>query len=241
MAEAHPGAQLHQIGRLGGCDRVHRNSELLGGARQQRHVAERIGCRGQQERLGVRGKLVNSPEESLLDLPRQSTAVRPPETAGQLFGGHIPGQFQQCQRVALRLGHDAVANAFIEEPWNDRVQQRAGVGRTQAAHGEFGQPGEFAIDAIAYREQHGDRFAAQTPGDKGQGLQGDPVKPLRVVDHAQHGLMLGGRCQQAQHRQSDQKAIGRGATTGSERDGECLTLRVGYRPGVLRQGRAELL
>ncbi|SLE51026.1 Uncharacterised protein [Mycobacteroides abscessus subsp. massiliense] len=53
--------------------------------------------------------------------------------------------------------------------------------------------------------------------------------------------MLGGRCQQAQHRQSDQKAIGRGATTGSERDGECLTLRVGYRPGVLRQGRAELL
>ncbi|SHS65995.1 Uncharacterised protein [Mycobacteroides abscessus subsp. abscessus] len=48
MAEAHPGAQLHKIGRLGGCDRMHRNSELLGGARQQRHVAERIGCRGQQ-------------------------------------------------------------------------------------------------------------------------------------------------------------------------------------------------
>ena len=72
--------------------------------------------------------------------------------------------------------------------------------------------------------------------NKGEGLRGRLVEPLRVVDEADQGLLVAGHRQQAQHRQPDQEAIRRWTGTQAERGAEGGLLRSGQVLEVIQRG-----
>ena len=92
-------------------------------------------------------------------------------------------------------------------PEHDGVQQLAGIGVGQPADDEFGQPGEGTGPAPAYGEHQRDRLRHQSSGDEAERLHRHLVEPLRVVDHAEQGLVVGGGGHQAQRGQPDQEAV----------------------------------
>ena len=94
---------------------------------------------------------------------------------------------------------------------------------------------------IAPRENQGDRFGEQSPGDERQRLLGGMIEPLGVVDHADERSLLGGVGQQTQHRQPDEEAIRRVAGAQPERRAQRVALRVGKRVEPFEEWRAQLM
>jgi hypothetical protein len=81
------------------------------------------------------------------------------------------------------------------------------VGVPQADDFQFGQP-EQLPRAFPHTEQQDDRPRPQPARHKAQDLQLGAVHPLRVIDHAQQRMPLGGVRQQTQHRQGYQEPFG---------------------------------
>ena len=67
------------------------------------------------------------------------------------------------------------------------------------------------------------------------------VEPLRVVDDAEQGLIIGGGRHQAQHRQPDQEAVRGRPDAAAESDVQRLALRFRQLVDVIHQRRAQLL
>jgi hypothetical protein len=72
-------------------------------------------------------------------------------------------------------------------------------------------------------------------------LSGDSIKPLRIIDNADERLFLGHLCQQAEHRQPDQKPIRHLPPTQAERPAERIALRARQTPQMVQHRRAELM
>jgi hypothetical protein len=77
------------------------------------------------------------------------------------------------------------------------------------------------------REHQSHALGQEASRDERERLHRHPVEPLRVVDDADKRLFLGGVAQQAQDRQADQEAIGRGAGAHAERGAKRFSLRDG--------------
>ena len=73
-------------------------------------------------------------------------------------------------------------------------------------------PLDTGPDAVAL-EADPDRLGQQATGDEGQRQRGGLIQPLRVIDDAQQRTLLADRCEQAQHRQRDEKPQGQPAET----------------------------
>ena len=84
------------------------------------------------------------------------------------------------------------------------------------------------------REEQRDRLGQQPPGDEAERLRGGVVEPLQVVHAAQQRLLLGGRGQQAEHRERHQEAVGRVARDAAECHVERVLLRLGQRVELAR-------
>jgi hypothetical protein len=67
------------------------------------------------------------------------------------------------------------------------------------------------------------------------------VEPLRVIDEAQQGSVVGGRSHQAQHCQPDEKAVRRLPEAAAKSDVQRFALRFGQLVKVIQQRCAELL
>ena len=78
-------------------------------------------------------------------------------------------QLQQCQRVAFRLGHDAVPYPLIQPEPDDRAQQRARVLVAQPPDLEVRQPPKL-LTWFACGEHQPDRLGQQPPRREGQCL-----------------------------------------------------------------------
>jgi hypothetical protein len=72
-------------------------------------------------------------------------------------------------------------------------------------------------------------------------LRRRPIKPLRVINHAQKRLLLGHLRQQAEHRQPHEKPIRRVPRPQPERNPERVVLRGRQPVQAIQQRRAQLL
>jgi hypothetical protein len=114
---------------------------LVDGRADQR-VTEREPCAElQQPRLGsgqqeqASGRLRerrDPPPEALPDPASQRHRADHAEPAGQFHRRYSVRQLEQGNGVAAGLGADAVANALIQAPGDDRGQQRPGVSTGQS-------------------------------------------------------------------------------------------------------------
>ena len=90
-----------------------------------------------------------------------------------------------------------------------------------------GSPANACCAAVAGREDQCDRLGQEAPRDEGERLHRHLVEPLRVIDDAEQGLVVGGGGHQAQHRQPDQETVRRRSDAAAEGDVQRLALRFG--------------
>ena len=192
MPEPHPRTQLDQPGALRRLGRVRPDAEVLGRAPEQRDVADGLGRRRQQQPLRLRLQRPEPSQEALLDADRQRTRRGHPEPAGELGRRQPARQLQQRQRVAARLGDDAVADALVDAPPDADREQPVRIVVADALHDQCGQAVELAgVAGIAHREHHRDPLREQAPRDERQRLRRRTIEPLRVVDQAHQRPLLG--------------------------------------------------
>jgi hypothetical protein len=119
-----------------------------------------------------------------------------------------PGQLDQAERVALRLGQDPVPCLTGQLRPAMLDQERRRRGRVQPTDLQLGQArsGERRV-VVTCGEDDRDRLGAQAAGREHQRLGRGPVQPLCVVDQAHQRSVLGELGQQRSHRQPDQEAV----------------------------------
>src|SRR3954471_4820058 len=105
---------------------------------------------------------------------------------------------------------------------------------------QLGKAGEGAAGIPSPKHQ-GDRRDQERASYKRERLGGCTVEPLRVVDHAEERLSLGGFGQQAENRQPDKKRAGRRAAAQAEGHAERLALRSRETGDEVEDRRAQLL
>jgi hypothetical protein len=182
MTKGHLDTEFHQPLGLGGIGGLGLDPEPVRRPPQQRRVAERLRCREQQQPARGQGKRRQPPREAVLDATGQRREAWYPEPARQLRRRQPPRQFQQRQRVAVRLSNDPIAHPLIQRPADHRGQQRPRIIVTQTVDHKLRKSHEIVfIAGLAHDEDQGDRLGHQTAGNKCERLSRGPIQPLRVV------------------------------------------------------------
>ena len=122
MREPNAQAELDQSGGLGRPAGLAADPETLGGAPQQAQIAQRLGCRRQEEKPRVGRKHLDPLQEGVLDAARQGARVGEPVSARELRRRQPARQLDQGERVAAGLAEDPRLHPLVEQAGNRRVQ-----------------------------------------------------------------------------------------------------------------------
>lgn len=176
-------------------------SEAGRGPQHHIQVAGVLGRGHRQQPLRRLGQHPDLAEEGILD----PAGERQRRTVGRRRGG----QFDQRERVASRLGQQAVTDGGIDGDAGacGGVQQRRRGGDVQPLHRQlrYSRRGE----RLTCGEDQYDAFGVQPPRGEQQRVGRGPVQPLRVVHQHQQRAVLGQLRQQGEHRQADQQPVAR--------------------------------
>ena len=116
--------------------------------------------------------------------------INPPPGRGDLCPvKDAPRQLQQRQRIAPRLRHDTVPHPFIQRPADHRAEQLPRSTLTQTPDQQLRQPPEL-LTRLTGGDHQRDRLGQQSARHERQHQRRFPVQPMRVIDHAQKGLLL---------------------------------------------------
>ena len=116
--------------------------------------------------------------------------ARETEAARQLGRRQPAGQLQEGQRVAARLGHDAIPHLLVQPPAHRRCQHQARVAVAEPLDCLLRQSRELAVLAgLTNREHQGHWVGHQASSNKRQSLQRGPVEPLSIIDQAGERLV----------------------------------------------------
>src|ERR1022692_3754294 len=96
---------------------------------ENRSSADGISGDKQQRLLRTNRERSCPPYEAVLQPVRQLLRMRKAEAARELVHGQAAREFEQRQRITLRLGHDAVPDRRVEAAGNNRREEIAGVGQ----------------------------------------------------------------------------------------------------------------
>ena len=174
----------------------------------------------------------------VLQLARQLARVGTREAAGQLRSAPAARQFEQRERIAARLRHDAVTDALVQRARHHARQQSARVLVVEPSELQLRKRGEiWACLAAGEHDRH--RLGQQAPGDEPEHLTRGAVEPLHIVDDAQERALLRRAGQQAERRQRDQEAVRRVAGLETERDAQRRALVAGQRAEPVEHRGAE--
>ena len=186
------------------------------------------------------GQRLDLPPEAVLDPPGQRDRAAEPEPARQLRRGQPAGQFEQGQRVAVRVGDDLLPDPRVQRAGQRRVQQHPRVALGQPADGQLRQA-RHVLARDPRREHQAYRVGGQPPGGDAQCLRRGLVQPLLVIDHADQRAVAGRLGEQAEHGQADQEPVRRRAGAQAERGPQRLVLRHRQALGAIQQRGAQLV
>jgi hypothetical protein len=137
MPEGHALFKREQPVRLP-VHRGDRDPETLACSQQQQRIADRLGRRDQQQASRVVGECLDPANEAFLDSPGEPLGLHQAEAARQLPCRQPPREFEQRQRIPVRLGDDPVPDSLIELEADHRAQQRAGIPIPHTIHLQLG-------------------------------------------------------------------------------------------------------
>ena len=160
---------------------------------------------------------------ALLDLAVNSATRRDTESTGEICGSPRTWQLDERQGISMTLRDDLIADGRIERTRHIPQQEGAGIAVDQAGYLQLGNVLKLSA-GLARREHDADRLRQQATGDERQRQRRRLIEPLGVIDDAQQRMPLGILCEQAQHPQTNQKAIRRRARAYPKDGLQCLTL-----------------
>ena len=242
MVEAHARTELDHPRGFGGCQRIDRNAQMRRCAEKQRGVAHRFGRRDEQQPLSLgsgsdwmrRTKL-----SSIWPAERRPAEFQnpPASSAAETFRG-TSSSASGMPRVSATMR--SRTRGSIPPTITDSSSSRASPSDRPLITSS-GSPANASAPPFADREDQCDRLGHQAARDEGKCLHRHLVEPLRVVDDAEQGLVIGGGRHQAQHCQTDQETVRGRPDAAAERHGQCLALRFRQFVDVIHQRRAQLL
>jgi hypothetical protein len=97
-------------------------------------------------------------------------------------------QFEQAKRVATCFRDDALKNVLVEGAWKGRAQQGPCVRWAKTVDEKLRETVEIAGDGSS-TEQERDVFRPQSTSHDGKRLRRLSIKPLRVVNNTQDGVL----------------------------------------------------
>ena len=221
------GLDDHEPGGRGCLERILAEVERRRGTAYDGELARVVRGREQQQRLHRSGQQPAALEECLLHTGAEVQLFGQWRRPAELVRAEPGRKLQQGQRVAATRGDQSPGDvgchsrALVEElPGSGRVQpaqlQVRDAVRTERCRGLVagGEHQEHAVGTEPARTEH-------------QRVSGRGVEPVRVLDHAQHGVLLGGGGQQGQRRDRDQEGFDRRPVLLAEHDPQGPGLRAG--------------
>ena len=206
MTERHPLPQRQQALRLDRACRRLGDPEPLRRAPDERRIAEGVCGSEQQQAPRVPGQLRQPTPEALLDPSGQRQRRGQTEPACQLRRRQAARQLQQGQRIPARLDHDPLDHSVIQPTRQDGLQEGPRITVTQRPDVDLREARQ-RVPRFAGGEHERDPLRQQTASDERERSSRRPVEPLRVVDQAEEGPLLGRLRHEAQDRQPDQERI----------------------------------
>ena len=105
----------------------------------------------------------------------------------------------------------------------------------QGRDGQLRQSGGGDVAELTRGEQERHPLCQQAASHEGQRAGRAAIEPLRVIDHGEEWLLLGGLREQAEHREPHEERARRRARAEPERDGERVAL--GVREPIHERGK----
>ena len=142
----------------------------------------------------------------------------------------------------MALGDDLVADDCIQRSHQVLEQECARIGIAERTDGELGQSGQHAI--ADPRSGCGDErhpFGEQTASYEAEGLCRCLIDPLRIVDDAYEGVLLGRLGEQGQGGEPDEEPVGWRTFAHAEHRRERASLRGGQALDEGEHGHTELM
>ena len=174
--------------------------------------------------------------------PGNAYAPSSPNPPGDAGYGQRARQLQDRQRVAARLGDEAVADALIEPAGDDRGEQGARLALGEPREHQLRQARQLAlVGRVADREHDRHRLGQHPSRDEAQDLGRGGIEPLGVIDDAQQRPLGGNLGQQAERGQGDQEAVGSGTGGQAQRDAQSGLLWLWKSIEPVEHRRAELV
>jgi len=147
----------------------------------------------------------------------------------ELIRGQLGGELEQRQGVTAGLGDDPLHDLGPGRGAETCLEQGAGRVRVEPGHDQLaealrveGPPG-----GVPGREDQGHPVRTEPVGAEEQGPGRGGVQPVRVVDDAQHGVLLRRGGEDRQRRHPHQERLDRGALLLAERDAQGPRLGLG--------------
>jgi hypothetical protein len=109
------------------------HSEPFGSSPDEQRVADRVGRRELDEPQRLGRQCVELTAKAVLEAGGQPGRGRHGETPRQLGGGHAARQLQQREGISVGLRDDPVADAFVDRPRDDGLEQCACAGVVEPA------------------------------------------------------------------------------------------------------------
>ena len=230
MPEPGTVAQLDQARCFGGARRIGSDAEPLRGAPQQWNVADRFGCRDQQQLSGLRWQAApacggspvrgGGPEgvaPAALMAPNANSAADRPRGSSRSARG-LPW-------LSVRMRSRTPSS---RAPGSDASRSSSASRRLSPRTASSGSPARAGSSSDSRTANTmATRLGPQPAGDELQRLRRGPVQPLRVVDDTDQGQLFGDHAEQREDGQAHQEPVGRRSRPQPERRPERVALRGG--------------
>ena len=216
-----------EIGALGRLEGVGGQPHLRNGTEDDLKLPGVLERSDQESGLRRLRETLDSLLEQRVEPRRQRDRLRQRLGAAQLPGRQSRRQFDQRQRITSSLREQARADlrGRLAGVFGENVRRRLLFEPTEA---QLRQPGriEPAHVALACGKHNGDAIGAEPSRREHERIRGGAIEPLRIVDQAQHRLLLGRGGDQPEHCGRNEEAIGRRRRRQAERPGERRGLRL---------------
>ena len=243
MAEDKPTgltAGAHQSRLLCGRDVV--DSLTSGRCLEDPQVSGAIQCREQEQPAGGGGKIGSPGCEQCLQAPTEWQGRRQRLGRGALRAGERRREFEQGERVPLRLCQNPPANLWrqLGKTGADQAVRRLLAQRVKLV---LRQPGalEEALISRPRRSQETGAAAGQAAGDEPEHPGAGPVKPRQIIDDDQHRAGGGHVPQHRERRGGHQQPIRGRPLAVAQGDVQRVPMRDAELPELIEQRKQGLV
>jgi hypothetical protein len=242
VTKGHRITQPDQPVQLGGGQVGLSQAQPLGGVPDRRQLGALV--RGSDDECAPRawGQRGDAGPERVLDSRAHRRRAEDRLRPLQLGNAERGRQLQQGKRIPPRAGQQAVDHLRSSVPFQPRREQRRRIRLGQPAQLEVGHSGHLERQLPrSDGDQHRDALGLEPTYSEAEGLRRRRIKPLGIVDTAQHGRVLTCLGEQTEQTETHQEPVGHPVVTQAQGTAQSRRLRAGQAVDKIQAGADELV